>query len=92
MCKILNKAAVAKEYELTLTGLDGAVMSVVGNDEEGRSILLSANPDEVTTYRVFIRAPRGALHGESTGFEFILTGFGPDAETARYDAAFLGPK
>lgn len=90
--KILNKAAVAKEYELTLTGLDGAVMSVVGNDEEGRSILLSANPDEVTTYRVFIRAPRGALHGESTGFEFILTGFGPDAETARYDAAFLGPK
>ncbi len=90
--KILNKAAVAMDYELALIGLDGAAMSVLGSDEEGRSLHLSAKPDEVATYRIFIRAPRSALKGESTAFGFLLTGRGEGAETAQYDAVFLGPK
>ena len=89
--KILNKAAQPITYDLEIVDLEGAVMAVVGQDGEARAVTLTAEPDSVATYKIFVRAPREALSAESSDFHFVLTERVEGGETARYDAVFIGP-
>ncbi len=90
--KILNKLRAARDYELNTQGVAGLRVSAVGSGEanEGATLRLSAKPDSVATYRIYLTAPRESLATESSPVAFSLreTSTG---ETAEYHAVFIGP-
>ena len=89
--KIMNKSHEARRYDLTLEGLQGATLSVVGQDSEdaGRTSL-AAKPDAVSTYRVYVTAPPGAVADPSQPLSMILT-HRPDGPSVRHETVFRGP-
>ena len=91
--KILNKARDERRLVLSIVGLPGARMKVVGANEAGESAApyFSVQPDRVHSFRLFVSAPKEVLDTESTDIRFILT----EVETrikAHYDTVFRGPK
>lgn len=92
--KILNKTQIEQSYVLTIDGLDNAEMKVTGHDEEGNRLWLTADPDSVKTYKVYVTAPRESLAGESTEIRFSVSEFNnlEGRETALKDTVFMGPK
>lgn len=92
--KILNKTHTAETYALTLRGLRAYSMSVVGNPASGDAnhpLALTAEPDTVATYRLYLTAPRAALAGESTPLTFEIEEH-VTREAAARDSIFLGPE
>ncbi len=89
--KILNKSRAPQVYELSLGGLEGATLSVVGDAQHAGTAELAARPDAVTTYRVHVTAPRAALGGEAEDLMMILTDRA-SGETARHETVFRGPE
>ena len=88
--KISNMTRYQKEYSLRLAGVPGATLSVIGQDERLDRIELSAKPDTVATYRIYVRTPPAALKATSTPVTFTLTDK-QTSETAGYDSVFIGP-
>ncbi len=89
--KILNQTRDPHSYALAIEGVEGALVTVVG--QEGvteETVRLTADADSVTTYRVHVALPREALDGETTPVDFVLTDLDRD-RTARYDTTFRGP-
>ncbi len=88
--KILNKRREERIFDLEIAGLENATFTVVGQrGAPSTSQYVTAHPDQVTTYRIFVRAPRESLAGESTEFTFRLIEIG-GGET-RHEAVFRGP-
>ena len=86
--RILNMERAERSFSLVVDGVEGAELSVLGTDE--REPLLSARPDTTATYRVFVAVPPGAVDGETTPVEFVLTDT-VSGETARQPTVFRGP-
>ena len=62
--KISNMTRERKDYGLTFSGVADADISVVGLEgEEHVKPELSAKPDTVTTYRIYVRAPASVVKG-----------------------------
>ena len=90
--KLLNKQREEATYALALEGLPGAVIDVAGVEGEGdRTALLTAPPDRVATYRVFVSAAPDALAGAVNEIRFVVTNTVTGA-TARNDTVFRGPE
>jgi cytochrome c oxidase accessory protein FixG len=87
--KILNKSREQRHYDLAVEGLPGASLAVLGQGE-GEPISLAASPDAVTTYRVYVTAPQGALEGDTGEVTMVLTEQA-SGSSARHDAVFRGP-
>jgi len=89
--KILNMESVAKNYELTIEGLDDVSMTVIGQDKKDQDLLnLDVKADRVGSFRIFVKAPRAGLDGASTDVKFILK----DKETGNVynqSTVFRGP-
>lgn len=92
--KILNKTQKDQSYVLEVVGLENAQMKVTGHDEVGRRLWLTAEPDSVKTYKLYVTAPRNKLAGESTDIQFVLSEFNKleERETAVKDSVFIGPE
>ncbi len=91
--KIINRARADREFILTLEGIDGATLGVLGGSSGSRAAVLSTKPDQVETYRVFVTAPRRSLAGETTDLSFVLAEDAmEDGENVIEDTVFLGPK
>lgn len=91
--KILNKTRTSRDYTLSVSGVAGASVSVVGQGETAPSahdVVLSARPDSVASYRVYVAAPRATLAAESTPLVFALRAMN-DGEGADYHSVFLAP-
>jgi polyferredoxin len=89
--KILNKSREPRAYELSIAGLEGATLAVVGQDQAGASRAeLAARPDAVTTYRVHVSAPRDVVDGEAEDLTMILRDL-TSGEAARHQTVFRGP-
>jgi cytochrome c oxidase accessory protein FixG len=90
--KILNKTREDRVYTLHLAGLKDASLRIVGGGEEteGHDLRLTARPDSVASYRIYVSAPRAALAAESTPITFELRAE-RGRESADYHAVFLGP-
>ncbi len=91
--KVLNRVREDKTYALTLSGPDGATLSVLGLDEgSGRSAELAAKPDQVSTYRLFVTVPPPAADAEPVmSFDVVLTDQASD-ESFSFETIFRGPK
>ena len=90
--KLLNMIPEPRTIIVTLDGLPGGEMSVAGMDlPPARSIAVAAEPDQLTTLRVFVRQPREQVVGQTQHFTFTVedqTG----ADKDRYDASFDAPE
>ncbi|MDV7341148.1 cytochrome c oxidase accessory protein CcoG [Terasakiella sp. A23] len=90
--KILNMESVGKTYELSIAGIDGVTMDVIGQEEKAqKTVTLKAKADRVASFKLFLKAPRGELDGASTDIDFILK----DVETGEISSqatVFRGPK
>ena len=89
--KILNQTREPHSYALAIEGVDGALVSVVGQEGAAEdTVRLTADASSVTTYRVHVALPRSELDGETTALDFLLTDLDRDV-TVRYDTTFRGP-
>ncbi|MEM9439638.1 MAG: cytochrome c oxidase accessory protein CcoG [Pseudomonadota bacterium] len=90
--KVLNRVREPRTYTLTLAGLEGATLSVLGLDEgDGRSASLAAKPDQVSTYRLFVSVPKQTIDDPVADLQVILTD--PDGgDIHSFDTIFRGPE
>jgi polyferredoxin len=93
--KISNMTRYSKDYSLQLAGVPGATLAVIGQEDRLDQIDLAARPDTVATYRIYVRAPAGALAATSTPVSFTLTdktsGNKAAADKVEYHSVFIGP-
>ena len=87
--KLLNKSREPRSFTLDMSGLPGASMSVAGQESGGDSATLTAEPDAVATYKVYITAPQSAVAAERKDLTLMLE----DQKGARvtHETVFRGP-
>jgi polyferredoxin len=89
--KILNMVRQEGHYRLSLEGLQGATMTVIGTDGEGLSTVdLSTPADDVGTFRLFVTAPKTALKGKKVDMTVVLTNL-DTGRIIRHQNLFVGP-
>jgi len=89
--KVLNMEREAKTYALSTGGIGSATMTVIGYETKGAAtVRLPVKPDDIGSFRVFVKASRSALDGKSTGFDFLLTDTAT-GETVEHATVFAGP-
>lgn len=89
--KILNMKREPKSYILATDGLIGAEISVIGHHlQPGPYVQLDVGPDEVGTFKLFVKAPPESVVGKSTRFGFYLIDLAT-REAIQYEAVFNGP-
>ena len=90
--KILNMLNVPSTYQLSIDDLDGARMSIIGiTSNPVTEATLHVGPDQVGTFRVFVRAPLESLEDHFNEMEFILFN-AATGEEIEYDVTFAGPE
>ncbi len=90
--KLLNRVREPKTYALSLGGLEGATLSVLGQEtDDGRSILLGAEPDQVSTYRLFVTVPAASATETVQDLEVVLTDRA-EGDVYNFDTIFRGPE
>lgn len=87
--KVLNKLHQRRHLDLSVSGLLGARLRVIGQ-ANGDLQKLTVLPDRLRSFRVLVSVPRGTLAAESVPLAFsILDSRG--GAVATYDAVFRGP-
>ncbi len=90
--KILNMEQLTKSYTLTVEGIEGATIEVIGHAPRGSRVArLPVPPDDVGAFRVLVAAGPEALDGKATDLEFVLKDNATGLER-RHGAVFAGPK
>jgi cytochrome c oxidase accessory protein FixG len=91
--KILNKSRAQRTLTLTLEGLEGARLRVVGSEDMGKSAThyFTVKPDRLQSFRLLVTVPKGALADAAADIRFILTEINSGTE-ATYDSIFRGPE
>ena len=88
--KILNKHHEKRAFRFAVTGISGTQVTILGMAADGPQ-LLDVGPDRLRSFRVFVKAPRRALTGETTPIRFVLTDT-KDGRTADHDSTMRGPR
>jgi cytochrome c oxidase accessory protein FixG len=84
----LNKQHALRRLTLSIEGLPGAALTVIGDQQQDS--VLEVPADDLRSFRVYVREPAGTITKPSTPFSFVLT----DAATGksvRYETMFRGP-
>jgi cytochrome c oxidase accessory protein FixG len=89
--KIINKTRQNRSFLLSLEGLRGAVVSVVGHESDGDLPKLSVRGDSVGSFRVFVRTAAGAATESSVPVSFIVSEVN-NGEINSYRTYFHGPQ
>jgi len=90
--KLLNMIPEPRAIEVSLQGLPGAEMSVVGVDlPPARSFATLAEPDRLKTLKVFVRQPVDRIAGAAQEFTFRIEDKA-GVESAEYTATFNAPE
>ncbi|MFN4281779.1 MAG: cytochrome c oxidase accessory protein CcoG [Alphaproteobacteria bacterium] len=85
---VQNKHRDERTFVLEVEGLAGGRLTVA-DSENDLAAELTVGADRMQVFRVFVAAPRGAIHGETTDIVFRLRGAG--GETAFYGSVFRAP-
>lgn len=88
--KVLNKSHDTLSLTLRAEGIPGTTLRVLGTEAEETEVMISARPDQVESYRIFVHAPLRALEGGSNDLNFVLmNSVGESIDRA--GTAFVGP-
>jgi cytochrome c oxidase accessory protein FixG len=88
--KILNKAREVRTFQLAVNGLEGARLKVSGREADAATpVVLAAEPDSVTSHRIYISVPRPAQPSRSANFWLQLTEEAT-GQTTRHETVFWG--
>ena len=88
--KILNMVDQDRSYRLSLVGIPGASLAVVGGDTGAAATQLQASRDSVATYRLYVTAPPGATHGPRPDLTFVLDD--GNGQVVKTTTLFAGPE
>ena len=89
--KILNMRREPKSYILATDGLVGGEISILGRHQDsGPYLELNVGPDEIGTFKLFVKAPPESLAGKMTNFKFYLIDQ-KTRENVEYNAVFNAP-
>jgi cytochrome c oxidase accessory protein FixG len=89
--KLLNMTREPRAFTLRLEEPAGAVMRVLGySGGTPEQVLLSAKPDSVATFRVFVTLPRDSLDSDSLPLAFLLQDH-ERGEEVLHETVFRGP-
>jgi cytochrome c oxidase accessory protein FixG len=89
--KVLNMVRKDRTFELTVSGIPGASIEVVGdNAGKGAQTELQVPGDEVGTFRVYVTAPESSIQNSKTPLMFQLTEKA-EGHVVRSDTLFAGP-
>ena len=89
--KVVNMERAAKVHMLSVEGVEGAALNVIGVEAaDAREVALPILSDAVATFRVLVKAGKGALSGKSTDMTFVLLD-GETGEAVRHETVFAGP-
>ncbi len=90
--KILNMENRQRVFRLEVSGIDQALITVIGFEKDGaEAVELPVRADGVGTFRVFVRAPADILDEASNEMELELIDLESD-DKAEQDTFFYGPK
>lgn len=90
--RILNMIPEPRNVHLSIEGLDQGVMKINSIDvEEARSVELVVDPDQATSFKVFVTQPKDAISSAETSFYFVVRD-ADGSEQATYEASFKGPE
>ncbi|MET3523875.1 cytochrome c oxidase accessory protein CcoG [Mesorhizobium abyssinicae] len=90
--KLLNMTPEPRTIVVTMRGLEGAQMSLVGSDvPTGRSFAIPVEPDRLKTLKIFVRQPARQIRGQTQTFTFIANDKA-SLESDRYIATFNAPE
>ncbi len=88
--KLLNMIPEPRTIIVTLQGLKGAEMSLVGLDQPmDRSFAVQVEPDRLKTLKVYVRQPGQQVGGQAQPFKFVIedkSSFETDTYTATFEA------
>ena len=88
--KVLNMVRKDRAFTLSVADLDGAELSVVGDEGHEHHPELDVAADSVGTFRVYVTAPQSSTKGKATQLYFILTDKADGSQT-RNKGLFAGP-
>lgn len=89
--KILNKRPEHNTYVVSLKGIEGNILKVVGADAEAAELELAVEPNSMATFRVYATAPQKSLESKATNVTFVLRNT-ETGETATRRSLFAGPQ
>ena len=91
--KILNKVREQRTLTLSVSGISGAKLKVVGSEDLGDSPtpFFTVKPDRLTSFRLLVTVPKSALKDESADIRFLLQEINT-GQTASYNGQFRGPE
>jgi cytochrome c oxidase accessory protein FixG len=88
--KILNMVRQEGHFRLTLEGLPGATMTVIGSDgADLSSVDLTTSADEVGTYHLFVTVPKFSLKRAKVDLIMVLTNL-DTGRIIRHQNLFVG--
>lgn len=89
--KILNMLPQEQRYKVSMEGLEGASLTVVGFQEEPVATTeLPVKPDSVGTFRLYVTAPRDVLTEKAMDLEFRVENL-TTGETVEHETLFASP-
>lgn len=91
--KILNKAREQRTLTLSISGVAGAKLKVVGSDlaTNSANAIFKVEPDRLTSFRLLVTVPKGVLTSNSADIRFVLEEINT-GQTAFYNGQFRGPE
>lgn len=90
--KLLNMIPEPRTVIVTISGLPGAEMSIVGVDlPASRSFAIQVEPDRLKVLKVFVRLPAEQIHGEAQTFTLQVDDKA-SFESNGYTATFNAPE
>jgi polyferredoxin len=91
--KLLNKLYEPRTFSISVAGLPGATLSVVGHDQEARPII-TVPPDQLQSLRLYVtlgKAAVAALPGPAAEFTFVVSDTS-DPLSVEHKASFQRPE
>ena len=55
--KILNKATEARDFRVTVTGIDGMRLKAIGLKSDGQAVMVHSEPDKVREIKIYLTVP-----------------------------------
>ena len=90
--KVLDMVRGDGHFTLSLSGVEGATMTLIGVDgEDHKEVKLTTPGDDVSTYRMFVTAPKSSITGKSASLTLTLTNT-DTGRVVRHDNIFAGPE